>query len=181
MTPRIPQLDYAEAGEDVRAAHDEEMRLRGRMTNMKRTLLHSPPALRIYGEWFTLRDQLLPVLGNRAILLFAQAICRASRSRVGASFMQRALIQSGEDPDHLAPTEAETALIALGAALGTDPQSVPDPVWDRVAALYPDKTLVDLTAFAGLMVATNLFTDVVRTEFDPELEPFAVTFPDQAR
>lgn len=40
----IPQIDYDTALDEIRAAHDEEVRVRGRMTNMKRTLLHSPAA-----------------------------------------------------------------------------------------------------------------------------------------
>src|SRR5690606_31940081 len=65
---QISQLDLADASAEQRAAHDEELRLRGRMTNMKRTLMHSPVALRVYGEWFALRDELAPVIGDRAIL-----------------------------------------------------------------------------------------------------------------
>lgn len=52
---RISRIDYDTAPPEIRAAHDEELRLRGRMTNMKRILLHSPAAHRIYAEWFTLR------------------------------------------------------------------------------------------------------------------------------
>ena len=55
---QIPHIDYETASEEIRAAHDEEVRVRGNMTNMKRTLLHSPEAHRIYAEWFTLRAEL---------------------------------------------------------------------------------------------------------------------------
>src|SRR3970282_2075672 len=39
--PRIRPVEYAEATPGVRAAHDEAVREHGRITNMKRTLLHS--------------------------------------------------------------------------------------------------------------------------------------------
>lgn len=168
----IPQLDYAAATSDQQAAHDEELRLRGRMTNMKRTLLHSPAALRVYGEWFTLRDELWPVLGDRPIWIFAHAISLASGSVVGTNFMRRALIQGGDNPDALEPTDAEALLQRLGTAIGKNPKSIPDDVWIDLAARYTDKTLVDLIAFAGLMVATNVFTDAVDTDLDAELLPF---------
>ena len=168
----IPQLDYASATPEQRAAHDAELRLRGRMTNMKRTLLHSPVALRVYGEWFALRDELRPVLGDRAIWLFAHAISLASNSPVGTNFMRRALIQGGDNPDAPNLTAAEALLVRLGTALGKDPKSVPDDLWPALAASYTDKTLVDLIAFAGLMVATNLFTDAVDTALDAELLAF---------
>ena len=87
---RIPPIDYDTASEAVRAEHDRELQLRGRMTNMKRVLLHSPAAHRIYAEWFTLYDALLPVLGAGRSGFFAMRcrwpVCRASRS---ASFAGR--------------------------------------------------------------------------------------------
>jgi hypothetical protein len=169
---RIPQLAYDTATPEQQAAHNEELRLRGRMTNMKRTLLHSPAALRVYGEWFTLRDELRPVLDDRPIWIFAHAISLASGSVVGTNFMRRALIQGGDDPDALELTDAETLLQRLGSAIGQNPKSIPDDVWLALAARYADKTLVDLIAFAGLMVATNLFTDAVDTDLDAELLPF---------
>jgi len=172
LMAHIPQLDYSAATPEQQAAHDEELRLRGRMTNMKRTLLHSPAALRVYGEWFTLRDELRPVLGARLIWIFAHAISLASASAVGTNFMRRALILGGDDPDELILNEGEVLLQRLGTAIGRDPKSVPDDVWADLAVLYPDKTLVDLIAFAGLMVATNVFTDVVATDLDSELLPF---------
>ncbi|WDR07092.1 hypothetical protein PSQ90_06565 [Devosia rhodophyticola] len=169
---RITQVDYATATPEQRQAHDAEMALRGRMTNMKRTLLHSPVALRIYGEWFALRDQLLPILGVRPIWLFAEAISKSSDSPIGMGFMRRAIVTGGDDPDRLVLTAEEEALVALGQALGRNAQSVPDAIWGQVAERYDEKTLVDLIAFAGLMVATNLFTDAVKTEMDTELLPF---------
>lgn len=169
---QISQLDYATASAEAQRAHDEELRLRGRMTNMKRTLLHSPAALRIYGEWFTLRDELLPVLGPRPIWLFALAISEASGSPIGIGFMRRALIQGGDDPEQLVPTATEELLARFGGALGTDPKAVPRLLWDELRAEFAEKTLVDLVAFAGLMVATNLFTDAVGVALDDGLASF---------
>ena len=170
--PHISQLDYGNASPDQRSAHDEEMRRRDRMTNMKRTLLHSPAALRIYGEWFTLRDELRPVIGDRAIWIFALSISKASHSLVGTSFMRRALLQSGVDPDLLNPDQAEQDLMRFGEAIGSNPNEVPEATWRPLKSRYAEKTLVDLVAFAGIMVATNVFTNVVGTELDAELAEF---------
>ncbi len=170
--PNIDQLDYSAATPAQQSAHDEELRLRGRMTNMKRTLLHSPAALRVYGEWFTLRDELRPVLGDRAIWIFCHAICVASGSAVGTGFMRRALIEGGDNPDALRLDPTETLLVAVGTALGHDPRSIGNENWRALRALYPAKTLVDLIAFAGQMVATNVFTDAVETAIDPELQKY---------
>lgn len=171
----IAQLEYRLATPAQQLAHDEELRLRGRMTNMKRTLMHSPSALRIYGEWFTLRDELRPVLGDRAIWIFCHAICVASNSPVGTGFMRRALIERGDNPDALELNETEALLVDVGTAIGSDPRSIGDHNWEALRALYPAKTLVDLMAFAGQMVATNVFTDAVQTTIDPELLTFLPT------
>jgi alkylhydroperoxidase family enzyme len=172
VTARIDQVEDARATSEQQAARDEELRLRGRMTNMKRTLLHSPVALRVYGEWFALRGELLPVIGDRAIFAFALAICRASGSVTGTTFMRRALTQLGADPDRLALSGEERELAAFGEAIGRDPKSLGDAEWAPLKARYDDKTLVDLVAFAGIMVATNVFTDSVGTPLDIELEPY---------
>jgi hypothetical protein len=170
--PNIEQLDYSAATPEQQAAHDEELRLRGRMTNMKRTLMHSPAALRVYCEWFTLRDELRPVLGDRAIWIFCHAICIASGSPVGTGFMRRALISGGDDPDAPSLNPTETLLVAVGTALANDPRSIGEDNWRALRARYSAKTLVDLIAFAGQMVATNVFTDAVETAIDPELQKY---------
>ena len=168
----IPPADQSALTPEQRAAQDEELRLRGRMTDMKRTLLHSPAALRVYGEWFTLRDELLPVIGDRAIFVFAHAISRASGTLTGTTFMRRALSQLGADPDALELSAEEVDLVRFGEAIGHDPQTVSDETWAPLILRYSDKTLVDLVAFAGIMVATNVFTNVVDTPLDAELAPY---------
>ncbi|MGV8830599.1 MAG: hypothetical protein ACOH2N_01380 [Devosia sp.] len=168
----IPQLDYDAATPEQQAAHDAELRQRGRMTNMKRTLFHSPQALRIYGEWFTLRDLLQPALGDRAIWIFCHAICMATNSPVGIGFMRRALIEGGDNPDSLKLDETETLLTRVGTAIAKDPRSIGPADWQALQGIYAASTLVDLIAFAGQMIATNIFTDAVDITVDPELAPY---------
>lgn len=168
----IPQIDYETASEPIRQAHDEELRLRGRMTNMKRTLLHSPVAHRIYSEWFTLRDELHPVIADRALWIFCLAISAASRSKIPVGFFRRALIGAGRDPDMPLLTEEEAVLRQFGEAIVRDSNAVPPSLWDALKARYDEKTLVNLVAFAGIMLATAMFNNVVEVEFDRELEPF---------
>ena len=88
-------------------------------------------------------------------------------------FMRRALKQMGLDPDAPGLTPEEADLARFGAAIAADPQRVDDDVWAPLRARYSDKTLVDLVAFAGIMIATNVFTDAVDTPLDEELTPYA--------
>jgi hypothetical protein len=170
----IPQIDYDTASEDIRIAHDEEVRLRGRMTNMKRTLLHSPAAHRIYAEWFTLRAELAEI-DDRSIWVFSHAISKASKSKIAVTFFRRALINAGFDPDALELSDGEALLDAFGKAIVADSNAIPADIWSRLQARYDAKTLVDLVAFAGIMLATAVFNNVVEIDFDPELEAFAET------
>jgi hypothetical protein len=169
----IPEVDYDSAPDEIRAIHDEELRLRGRMTNMKRTLLHSPEAHRIYAEWFTLRAELLPVIDDRAIWIFSHAISKTLNSRIAVTFFRRALTNAGYDPDALVLSVEEALLVRFGRAIVADSNAVPADIWAALKEHYQPKTLVDMVAFAGIMVATAIFNNVVEIDFDPELVPFA--------
>jgi hypothetical protein len=168
----IPPIDYATASQDIRAEHDRELGLRGRMTNMKRILLHSPAAHRIYAEWFTLRDLLRPTLDDRAIWLLSLAISQTCRAEIPVTFFRRALIDSGLEPEAIEPSADEALLINFGKAVAANANTVPDNIWAALKARYDDTLLVNLVAFAGIMVATCVFTNAVRVDLDPELEGY---------
>ena len=168
----IPPIDYATASQDIRAEHDRELGLRGRMTNMKRILLHSPAAHRIYAEWFTLRDLLRPTLDDRAIWLFSLAISQGCRAEIPVTFFRRALIDNGLEPEAIEPSADEALLIAFGKAVAADANAVPDDIWAALKTRYDDTLLVNLVAFAGIMVATCVFSNAVRVDLDPELEAY---------
>ena len=170
---QLPQIDYDTASEDIRTAHDEDVRVRGRMTNMKRTLLHSPAAHRIYAEWFTLRAELNPAVSDREIWIFSHSISKALKSKIAITFFRRALINNGFNPDALELNEPELLLKRFGIAIVADSNAVPADIWAELKARYNTKVLVDLVAFAGIMIATAVFNNVVEVDFDPELEAFA--------
>lgn len=167
--PQIPHFDYDTASSAQRAEHDRELSLRGRMTNMKRTMLHSPTTHRIYAEWFTLADLLRPATGDRGIWLLSLAIAKASDAVIPIGFFRRALIQNGFDADALVPTPEEAALADFGTAFASPGHRVPPELWERLKARYDAVTLVDLAGFAGIMLATAAFTTAVEIETDSEI------------
>lgn len=167
---RISQIDYDKASAAVQTAHDEEVRLRGRMTNMKRIMLHSPAAHSIYAEWFTLRELLRPAIDDRAIWLLCLGIGEESNAEIPIGFFRRALISNGLQPEDIVPDENEADLIAFGQAVVRDSNAVSDELWNKLAARYDEATLVNLVAFIGIMIATAIFTNVVQVDFDAELE-----------
>ena len=169
----IPMIDYDGASQAIRDAHDEELRLRGRMTNMKRTLLHSPQAHRIYAEWFTLRAELLPHVDDRAIQVFCRAISEETGSKIAVTFFRRAITLSGADPDALDMRDVDRLLDRFGRAIVRGSRAIPPEVWTELKERYEAKVLVDLVALGGIMLATAIFNNVVEVPFDTELEPFA--------
>jgi hypothetical protein len=166
---RIQPLQDDQASPEAKAALDVEVRLRGRLTNLKRIQAYSPAALRIYGEWFTLKDELNKGLSNKAVFVFSQAISEAQKSEIPIGFFRRALTASGFDPDNLVLTEQEALLEEFGFALGVDANAVPDALWQRLEAAFDTTALVNLVAFAGIMVATTVFANIVRAEPDEDL------------
>jgi alkylhydroperoxidase family enzyme len=169
---RIPPLDDHEADPEARAALDAITAAHGRVTNMKRTLARSPVALRALMTWYDLREEVVPFLGERLTNLFAHAISAGTDCLICSTFFRRLLIESGEDPDALRLDDRERAVVEYGRRLATDPNGVSDDLYGRLAAEFLPEQIVALTAFGGLMVATNLFNNALRVDLDEYLYPY---------
>jgi hypothetical protein len=153
-----------------RAARDHQLATYGgRITTMKATLLTNVPSFKAYMEWYVLRDELGPFIGERAVSLFSYAISDESDCLVCSVFFRRILIDSGEDPDNPQVTEIEQLLIDWGRAIARDPAAIPDEMIARVEQAFNPELRVLLVAFAGIMVATNLFNIVGRVPLDEVL------------
>jgi alkylhydroperoxidase family enzyme len=170
---RIAPLDLDEhAPPDARAAADDHAAHVGRITNMKRTLLHSVPAFRALMTWYDLRDTVRPFLGERLTTIFAHAVSTETDCLICSTFFRRILIDSGEDPDHLALSAEEADVVAFGRALAEGRHRVPDALFAPLRARYTDEQLVALTAFGALMVATNVVNNALGVPLDGYLEPY---------
>ena len=168
---RVSPLDYTgdDATPESRAAVDEIRAVHGRVTNMKRTLARSPVALHSLMTWYDLRAEVIPFLGERLTTLFAHAISAGTDCLVCSTFFRRLLIDAGENPDSLQLDAWEQTIVAYGRQLAVDPHGVSDELFGRLAdRLEPDQ-IVALTAFGGLMVATNLFNNALQVDLDDYL------------
>jgi alkylhydroperoxidase family enzyme len=170
--PRITPLDSEAAPPEARAAADAHVRNHARMTNMKRTLLHSLPSFHALMEWYPLRDTVQPFLGERLTTLFAHAISAETDCLICSTFFRRMLIQTGENPDRLKLDDRETAVIEFGRALGASPFKVPEAVYHRLENFFMPAQIVALTAFGALMVATNVVNNALDVELDEYLQPY---------
>jgi alkylhydroperoxidase family enzyme len=169
---RIRPLEYDKADPAARVELDRQVAAHGRVTNMKRTLAHSPVALQALMQWYPLRDAVLPFLGERLTTLFAHAVSTQTDCLICSTFFRRVLIESGDDPDNLKLDERERTVIEYGRQLARDPNAVSDELYGRLARLLEPAQIVALTAFGGLMIATNLFNNALRVDLDDYLQPF---------
>jgi len=167
--PRIAPIDIEHASAEARAVFDAGIARWGRMTNMKRTLLHSVPSFHALMEWYPLFDTIKPFLGERLAIVFAHAISSESDCLICTTFMRRILIDWGENPTELNLDDRGEVLVAFGRAIAHQGSRVPDEVYRRVATLFSDEEVVALTAFASLMVATNIINNVLEVELDEYL------------
>jgi alkylhydroperoxidase family enzyme len=167
---RIPALQDTDADAESRGALDEIRAAHGRVTNMKSTLARSPVALRALMTWYDLRDEVAPFLGERLTVLFAHSISAGTDCLICSTFFRRLLIDSGEDPEALQLDDWEQTIVTYGRQLATDPNGVTDELFDRLAARLQSDQIVALTAFGGLMVATNLFNNALKIDLDDYLQ-----------
>ena len=169
---RIRPLDPAEALKDRVPRWNARSQPHGRVTNMKRTLAHSPVALDALMTWYPLHDQTAEFLGDRATTLFAHAVSAQSDCLICSTFFRRMLTDAGDDPDALQLSDREQAVVDYGRQLARDANGVSDDLYARLAAFLRPEQLVVLTAFGGLMIATNLFNNALRVDLDEYLWPY---------
>jgi alkylhydroperoxidase family enzyme len=166
MMSFLPFTEYETAGAEVRREYDDQIAKNGRVTNMKRTLLHNVTAFHSYMEWYTLKDQIEPFVGSRGVSLFSYAISTENECLVCSTFFRKILIDSGEDPDNPALSETEKLLMEFGHAIGRAPNHIDEALYARVKEHFNTEQIVLLIAFAGIMAATNLFNNVAKIPLD---------------
>jgi alkylhydroperoxidase family enzyme len=170
---RIRPLDHDEVHGRVRAEYDRQISAHGRMTNMKRTLAHSEVALRALMEWYALRDEALPFLGERLCDLYSHAISADTDCLICSTYFRRTLIDHGESPDQPMLDERERAVIDFGRCLVADKNRVPDELYARLARWFTPPQIVTITTFGALMIATNVFNNALDVDLDEYLKPYA--------
>lgn len=170
---RITPITLDNATPAQRADYDELAQSHA-VTNMKAALLHSPTALKAVLTWYDLFAAVKPWLGNRAAILFCDAISRENACELCATFMRREIVGWGEDPKNLTLDDKEQAVVDFGRQLAADPNRVSDALYARLNTHFTQAQIVELTVFGGLMVVNNLFNSALRIPVDEILDPFRI-------
>src|SRR5882762_4179481 len=158
---RVAPLEFEQTSGTIRKGFEEGLARFGRLTNMKRTLLHCPPAYHALMEWYTLFEVVKGFLGERLAIIFSHAISAESDCLICTTFMRRILIEWGENPNQLKLDEKGELLVAFAQAVAQPGNRVPDDVYKKLADFFTTEQIVALTAFASLMVATNIINNVL--------------------
>jgi alkylhydroperoxidase family enzyme len=174
---RIIPLEHEQTRGDARKAFDEGLAKWGRMTNMKRTLLHSLPSYEALMQWYPLFESVKGFTGERLAVVFAHAISSESDCLICTTFMRRLLIDWGESPDQLNLDEKGNALVAFGRAVAQPGSRVPEKVYNEIARFFNPDQIVALTAFAGLMLATNIINNALEVDLDGYLYEYREAKP----
>ncbi|XID92715.1 carboxymuconolactone decarboxylase family protein [Paenibacillaceae bacterium WGS1546] len=172
MTAVIKPIVYEEASSEVRAEYERQYRTNGTVTNAKKTLLHHLPSYRAYEEWHRLREALLKFVSHRAFAVFCYAISLEGGCALNAAAYRKTLTDRGENPDELLLDDEEQALERYGRRLASAPNDVPAALFAHLSQYYSPEQIVALTAFAGQMIALNVFVSALRVELDEYLLHF---------
>ena len=140
-----------------------------RITNMKATLAHSLLAFDIYMQWYPLYIEVETILGKRLAYLFAYSISYASDCPLCSTFFRKMIIDAGERPEALEVTPSEQQLLEFGSSISKNHGKIADHVYDVIATRFNKQEMVILVAFAGQMIATNVFSNLTETDIDEYL------------
>ena len=168
----ISQVKYENASDAVKAEIDNQIKSHGRITNMKLTLLHSLPAFHALMEWFPLEETIEAFLGERAVNFFCYAISTENDCLLCGTFFAKILKDLNIDFDNFNFTDEERILIDYGRAIVKDANNVPPEIFEQMKGHWNEEQIVAITAFATIMIATNLINKILQVDLDDYLRAY---------
>ena len=167
---RIDPISENERTQSIQAAFQKHIeKYSARITNLKATLAHSPLAFDIYIQWYPLYAEVEKILGKRLAYLYAYSISYASDCPLCSTFFRKIIIDAGEKPEALELTPSDQKLLEFGRAISEHHGNIADDLYHEIDARFDKKEIVILVAFAGQMIATNVFSNVTETDIDEYL------------
>jgi alkylhydroperoxidase family enzyme len=171
--PRIDPIDTSKASNSLGEAFAKHCADdNARITNMKATLGHSLTAFQVYMQWYPLYRDVQQVIGERMAYHFAHAISLSADCPLCTMYFRKVIIDAGETPEHLEVNQEEQQLLDFGAAIAANKGIINDDVFTPLSLRYSDREMVILIAFAGQMIATNIFNNVIETRIDDYLQDY---------
>jgi len=113
-----------------------------------------PDQVSPFPEWETLREEIVPYVGERALSLLAFAVFDEADGFEGAAYFRESLRESGTDVDSPEVTETEGLLIRWGRLFARDAEGIPADVEAEFERSFNPQLRELLVQFAALTVAT---------------------------
>jgi len=171
--PRISPINTLNLPLAVRETFDDHVNDHNTpINNMKATLGHSLQAFSIYTQWYSLYEKVKQITSERAANLYAWSVSNSSNSAICTAYFRKAIIDSGENPEDLVLNEYENKLLDFGSAIAQYKGCIANHVYNEVAQYHNNEEMVVLVAFAGQIIANNIFNNVIETEVDEYLSPY---------
>jgi hypothetical protein len=114
----------------------------------------APDEVSPFPEWATLREEIAPFVGERALALLAFAVFDEADGFEGAAYFRESLRVSGTDVDSPEVTESEGLLIRWGRLFARDSEGIPADVQAEFERVFTPQLRAMLVQFAALTVAT---------------------------
>ncbi|WON78303.1 hypothetical protein [Serratia sp. UGAL515B_01] len=163
----IPEFDHLPP--EAKSRYQDQVEKHGRITNMKRTLLHAPTAFDALMSWYPLFDELKALVGERAALFYAYAISTQNECLICSTFFVKILKDQNISFDEFAFSTQEKLLIDYGREIVSNPHKIDETILSQLQKQFDESGIVLLTAFAGLMIATNLINTALNVPLDEYL------------
>lgn len=142
------------------------------VNNMQSTLGHSLVAFDAYMQWYPLYEKVEEILGSRLAYLYGFALSREASCTLCTTYFRKQIKDAGDDPDHLILSPDEKSMMEFGAAISKHHGNIVNHLFNNIARNYSQADLVTLVAFAGQMIAVNIFNNVIEIEPDDYLKNY---------
>jgi len=170
---RIQPVSDNELQPSVKVAFERHVKeYNARITNMKATLGHSLLSFEIYMQWYPLYEEVEKILGKRLAYLYAYSISKASDCPLCSTYFRKIIIDSGEKPESLDLTPSQKDILDFGSGIARCQGNINDHLYNTIAGQHSKTDMVVLIAFAGQMIATNIFSNVIETDIDEYLAEY---------
>ncbi|MDB5281831.1 MAG: hypothetical protein JWO06_906 [Bacteroidota bacterium] len=170
---RIKPLAEAERTPTIEAAFERHIKeQKSRITNMKATMGKNLIVFDVYMRWYDLYEEVKTIVGGRSAYLFCHAISEGSNCPLCTTYFRKIMIENGEKPEQLVLDDKEQALVDFGSAIANNKGEVEQGIYAAVSKLYSQEAMIVLVGFAGQMIATNIFNNVLEVEVDEYLAPY---------
>jgi hypothetical protein len=173
MPKIIEYVNRDKASVEIKEAYDKQSASNGGyVTNMKKTLLNNLPSYKALMEWFPLRGELLKFITPKEFAVFCHSISSENDCLLCSLYFRKELSELGFDLNDLCFSARELLLQRYAKEIVKDANNVSVYLFDELKREFSQEQIVALTAFAAIMIATNLINKVLKIELDSDLLPY---------